>query len=73
MRGRWALGLGIVGVLALVLGDARPGVAKPEYTRRTKKECVFCHPKGGYTLNDAGQYYRDHHYSLEGYKPKPSH
>jgi len=73
MRPRWTLAAGGAFVVLLLVCDARPGVAKPEYTRRTKKECVFCHPKGGYTLNDAGRYYRDHHYSLEGYKPKPSH
>ncbi len=46
------------------------GVAKPEYSRRTKKECSFCHPTGSWNLNDAGKYYRDHKYSLEGYVPK---
>lgn len=43
--------------------------AKPEYSRRTKKECAFCHPADSWRLNDAGKYYRDHKYSLEGYKP----
>jgi len=42
--------------------------AKPEYARRTKKECSFCHPPDSWNLNDAGKYYRDHHDSLEGYK-----
>ena len=48
--------------------------AKPEYARRTKKECSFCHPPDSWNLNDAGKYYRDHHDSLEGYKepPKPA-
>ena len=59
------------GVVAAVLAGVRPSVAKPEYTRRTKKECSFCHPPGGYTLNDAGKYYRDHR-ALDGYKPKAS-
>jgi hypothetical protein len=45
------------------------GVAKPEYARRTKKECSFCHPADSWNLNDAGKYYRDHKYSLQGYVP----
>jgi len=57
---------------ATLLLSARPVHAKPEYTRRTKKECTFCHPKDGFTLNDAGKYYRDHGHSLEGYDPKPA-
>jgi hypothetical protein len=43
--------------------------AKPEYARRTQKECSFCHPPDSWNLNDAGKYYRDHKYSLQGYKP----
>ena len=42
--------------------------AKPEYARRTNKECAFCHPSDSWKLNDAGKYYRDHKYSLDGYK-----
>jgi len=45
-------------------------LAKPEYSRRTKKECDFCHPPHTWNLNEAGIYYRDHHYSLQGYQPK---
>jgi hypothetical protein len=47
----------------------RPGAAKPDYTRRTSKDCEFCHPPNSRTLNEAGEYYRDHHNSLKGYKP----
>jgi hypothetical protein len=43
--------------------------SKPEYARRTKKECSFCHPADSWNLNDAGKYYRDHNDSLQGYKP----
>ncbi len=43
--------------------------AKPEYSRKTRKECSFCHPPDSWNLNDAGKYYREHHYSLDGYKP----
>jgi hypothetical protein len=55
-------------VLTLCFGTSS-AVAKPEYTRRTKKECGFCHPPGGYNLNEAGKYYRDHNHSLKGYEP----
>ena len=52
--------------------SASTGVAKPEYARRTRKECSFCHPPDSWNLKDAGKYYRDHHYSLKGYvPPKP--
>ncbi len=47
------------------------GSAKPEYTRRTKKDCEFCHPPNSRDLNDAGKYYQDHHDSLQGYVPPP--
>jgi hypothetical protein len=50
--------------------NAKVVVAKPDYTRRTKKDCEFCHPPDSRELNDAGKYYRDHNYSLQGYKPK---
>jgi hypothetical protein len=45
--------------------------AKPEYTKSTKKACVFCHvdskakPK---ELTDAGKYFKDHNNSLDGYQ-----
>lgn len=45
------------------------GAAKPEYARRTQKECTFCHPADSWNLNEAGKYFRDHHYSLQGYVP----
>ena len=50
-------------------------IAKPEYTRRTSKDCGYCHQPPGYNLTDAGKYYADHNHSLKGYapKPKPSH
>jgi hypothetical protein len=48
---------------------ARPSGAKPEYTRRTSKDCAFCHQPPGYNLNEAGKYYVDHNHSLKGYTP----
>ena len=43
--------------------------AKPEYSKKEKKGCTFCHVKAGSKeLNDAGKYYKDHDKSLDGYK-----
>jgi hypothetical protein len=63
-----ALGAVILAFFALVLG-AQPASAKPEYTRRTSKDCAFCHQPPGYNLNQAGKYYVDHNHSLKGYTP----
>ncbi len=52
-----------------VFFNTAEGWSKPEYSRKTKKECSFCHPADSWKLNDAGTYYREHHYSLDGYKP----
>lgn len=44
--------------------------AKPDYTKKERRDCVFCH-QGSWTsgqYTDAGQYYKDHH-TLKGYKP----
>jgi hypothetical protein len=46
--------------------------AKPDYTRRTRMECEFCHPPNSRDLNEAGRYYQEHKNSLAGYKPKPA-
>jgi len=45
-----------------------PTVARPDYTRRTKQECRYCHPPGGWFLNDAGKYFEKNR-TLNGYKP----
>jgi len=42
--------------------------ARPDYTRRTKQECSYCHLPGGWRLNDAGEYFEKHR-SLNGYQP----
>jgi len=54
--------------LALIL--ALPfGMGKPEYAKKEGKACTFCHPAGKMKeLTPAGQYYKDHNHSLEGYK-----
>ena len=44
---------------------------KAEFTKSTKKACVFCHvdskakPK---ELTEAGKYFKEHNNSLDGYK-----
>jgi len=52
-----------------LLVNTSASFGKPEYTRRTNKECDFCHPPHSRELNDAGKYYLDHKHSLAGYKP----
>jgi len=43
--------------------------AKPEYTKKEKKACTYCHVSAKTKdLNDAGKYYQDHDHSLDGYK-----
>jgi hypothetical protein len=45
------------------------GMGKPEYGKKEGKACTFCHPAGKMKeLTPAGQYYKDHNHSLEGYK-----
>ena len=57
-------------VAAGLLINARTSWAVPEFARRTKKECSFCHPPDSWNLTEAGKYYRAHKYSLNGYQPK---
>jgi hypothetical protein len=45
--------------------------AKPDYTKKEKKACTFCHVSAkSKELNDAGKYYKEHDHSLEGYVVK---
>jgi hypothetical protein len=45
------------------------GMGKAEYAKKEGKACTFCHPPGKFKeLTPAGQYYKDHNHSLEGYK-----
>ena len=46
--------------------------AKPEYTKKEKKACTYCHvdaQKAPKELNAAGKYYKEHD-SLAGFQPK---
>lgn len=45
--------------------------ATPEYSRRSDKECSYCHPAKGYSLTEAGKYYKEHK-TLKGYQPPPA-
>ncbi|MEQ1945550.1 MAG: hypothetical protein ABL995_00070 [Bryobacteraceae bacterium] len=56
--------------MAAIFVAAVPGFARPDYTRRTKQECAYCHPPGGWYLNDAGKYFRDHR-NLNGFVASP--
>ncbi len=50
----------------------------PEYAKKEKKGCNFCHGKiepankeaMQKNLNDAGTYYKEHSHSMDGYVPK---
>ncbi|MGD1073851.1 MAG: hypothetical protein ABSB15_27375 [Bryobacteraceae bacterium] len=53
----------------LALAAAACAFANPEYSRRTGKECNYCHPANNFHLNEAGKYYKDHGKSLKGYVP----
>ena len=67
--GRSAIALAVL-IGGLWIG-VRPGYAKPEYSKKEKKGCTFCHiTMGKPDLNEAGKYYKDHDHSLEGYTPK---
>jgi len=69
VSGRWISCSVAIGVALIGFFGARAGEARPEYTRRTKKECLYCHPPDSFKLTEAGEYYRDHR-TLDGFKPK---
>ena len=62
--------------LALVLGVMAVGriaEASPDYTKKERKKCVYCHD-GGWTsgkLTAAGRYFLAHNRSLKGFTPAP--
>lgn len=54
-----------------LLVNVNVGSAKPEYTKKEKKSCTYCHVSASSKeLNDAGKYYAAHDHSLEGYEEK---
>lgn len=60
--------LGILGAGWFFIAQELP--AKPDYTRRTRKDCEFCHPPNSRRLTEAGQYFQEHKNSLAGFVPK---
>lgn len=66
--------------LVLVLGVTtlgRTAWASPDYTKKERKKCVYCHD-GGWTsgkLTAAGSYFLAHNRSLKGFvtAPLPAH
>ena len=55
-------------LLALMIGLS-VSVSKQEFAKKEGKSCTFCHPAGKFKeLTEAGKYYKEHNYSLEGYK-----
>jgi len=58
-------------VTAGLLMTVSTSSAKPDYTKKEKKACTYCHTAANSKeLNDAGKYYAAHDHSLEGYQPK---
>lgn len=55
-----ALVVALVGVAALVSGPVPAAFAKPEFSRKEKKDCAYCHtdPKGGGPRNAKGMEYQ---------------
>jgi len=46
-------------------------LAKPEYAKKEKKGCTYCHVKmGSKDLNDIGKCYQKNKHSLEGCESK---
>ena len=57
-----------------IVANSTLSYAKPEYTKREKKTCTFCHvSSNSKELNDAGKYYEEHDHPLEGYQSLPPH
>ena len=49
------------------------GKSTAAYAKKEGKACTFCHPAGKFKeFTPAGQYYKDHNHSLEGYKAPAS-
>jgi hypothetical protein len=71
MRTFWKLSLPGAVLAAGILFNAANSFAKPEYTKKEKKACTYCHvTASSKELNDAGKYYAAHNHSLEGYSDK---
>ncbi len=71
------VGLGAGRWLAVVFGVAafaQTAWASPDYTKKTRKKCGYCHD-GGWTsgkLTAAGQYFLAHNRSFKGFVERPT-
>jgi cytochrome c553 len=55
-------------LMAGFLAFTSASYGKPDYAKKEKQTCTFCHVKAGQKdLNAAGKYYQAHDHSLEGY------
>ena len=71
MRRFWKNTLPAVILIGGLWLGAKPSYGKPEYSKKEKKGCTFCHvTMGKPDLNDVGKYYKDHDHSLDGYQPR---
>lgn len=58
----------LLALLLVLLWGGAVMYAKPEFAKKEKKTCTFCHVRvGAKELNDAGKYYKAKG-TLEGYK-----
>ncbi len=57
---------------AMLIIGAKPAAANPDWTKKERKQCVYCHVGAwdSHKYTEAGQYYKDHEYSFKGYVPK---
>lgn len=57
-------------VLGALLLTSTYSFAKPDYTKKEKKACAFCHTTAtSKELNAVGKCYAEHNHSLEGCAP----
>jgi hypothetical protein len=55
----------MIGLAGLLVTSTSFG--KPEYTKKEKKACTYCHTaQGKKDLNDVGKCYAEHNHALEG-------
>jgi hypothetical protein len=60
----------VVLALGLLVVTTPRGEAKPEYMKKEKKACTYCHTTAkGPDLNDAGKFYKEKK-TLDGFVPK---
>ena len=70
LRTKWIFPALTLGAGLLLTSQSSP--AKPDYTKKERKECTYCHAGSwnSTTFTEAGQYYLEHR-TFRGYTPKP--